>query len=148
MYRITKEFEFCYGHRLHRHGGKCRHLHGHNARAVIVLEARDLDEQGMVRDFGEVAEVVQSYIDAELDHTMLLHRDDPFLPAIEAAGERVRVLDLDPTAENLARLIYERARAAGLPVVEVAIWESASACAAYRPDGPARDAPTADSLSR
>ena len=42
MYRISKQISFCYGHRLLEHAGKCRHLHGHNARAVITLEAPDL----------------------------------------------------------------------------------------------------------
>ncbi|MES9926921.1 MAG: 6-carboxytetrahydropterin synthase, partial [Candidatus Thiodiazotropha sp. 6PDIVS] len=39
MYTVTKEIHFCYGHRLLNHKGKCRHLHGHNATAVIHLES-------------------------------------------------------------------------------------------------------------
>ena len=34
MFRVTKEIHFCYGHRLLNYDGKCRHLHGHNGRAV------------------------------------------------------------------------------------------------------------------
>ncbi len=37
MFRLTQEIDFCYGHRLLNYSGKCRHLHGHNGRAVIVL---------------------------------------------------------------------------------------------------------------
>ena len=39
MYRVTREIHFCYGHRLLNYDGKCRHLHGHNGKAVITLEA-------------------------------------------------------------------------------------------------------------
>ena len=38
MFRVSQNIEFCYGHRLLNYSGKCRHLHGHNGRAVIVLE--------------------------------------------------------------------------------------------------------------
>ena len=38
MFRVTREIFFCYGHRLLNYEGKCRHLHGHNGRAVITLE--------------------------------------------------------------------------------------------------------------
>ena len=63
---------------------------------------------------------------------MLLHRDDPILPLLQAQGERVHVMDVNPTAENIARLIYERAAAVGLPVVEVVLWETPHCYAAYR----------------
>jgi 6-pyruvoyltetrahydropterin/6-carboxytetrahydropterin synthase len=124
MFRVTREIEFCYGHRLLNYGGKCRHLHGHNGRAVIVLEAANLDPQGMLVDFSEIKRKVQGWIDENLDHNMLLCRDDPILPVLEARGERVFVMDCNPTAENIARLIYERAAEALLPVVEVILWET------------------------
>jgi len=63
---------------------------------------------------------------------MLLHRDDPLLPTLQERGERVYVMDVNPTAENLARLIFDRADAAGLPVVEVVMWETPHCHAAYR----------------
>lgn len=133
MYQVIKEIEFCYGHRLLNHQGKCRHLHGHNARARIVLESPSLDAMGMVCDFAEVSRIARSFIDEELDHTMLMHRDDPFLPSIQQAGERVYVMGENPTAENIARLIFEQVSARGLPVVEVQIWETGTAYATYRP---------------
>ena len=48
MFRVTKEIHFCYGHRLLNYAGKCRHLHGHNGKAVVTLEAASLDALGMV----------------------------------------------------------------------------------------------------
>lgn len=131
MYRVTREFDFSYGHRLLNHQGKCRHLHGHNGRAVIVLEAPALDALGMLVDFGEIKTKVQQWVDENLDHNMLLCRDDPVLPLLRERGERVFVMDANPTAENIARLIHDRAAASGLPVIEVTVWETPNCHATY-----------------
>ncbi|MBX9580424.1 MAG: 6-carboxytetrahydropterin synthase [Gemmataceae bacterium] len=134
MFRVTKEIHFCYGHRLLDYAGKCRHLHGHNGKAVIAVEAPALDRLGMVVDFGEVKRLVGRWIDDTLDHTMLLHRDDPIIPELRKAGERYIELDVNPTAENIARLIFDHAAGAGLPVVEVTLWETENSFATYRPE--------------
>lgn len=132
MFRITQEIEFCYGHRLLNYSGKCRHLHGHNARAVIVLEGTDLDQRGMLIDFTDIKRELRSWIDAELDHRMILCDRDPALAMLQQMGEPVFVIAENPTAENIARLIFERARLRGLPVVEVSLWETPRSCATYR----------------
>src|SRR5947209_13494703 len=131
MYVVTRELRFCYGHRLLQYAGKCRHLHGHNGRAVITLAALALDELGMVMDFSVIKRVVSTWIDETLDHKMLLHKDDPVLPFLRQQGEPVHVLDVNPTAENIARLIYEFAAGEGFPVVEVQLWETDSCFASY-----------------
>src|SRR5713101_2166835 len=131
MYRVTREISFCYGHRLLDHDGKCRHLHGHNGRAVLTLAADQLDRLGMVMDFTRIKRVVGGWIDEQLDHKMLLHRDDPVLPLLRQQGEPVYVLDVNPTAENIARLIYDFAASQGFPVVEVQLWETETCFASY-----------------
>ncbi len=132
MHRVTKELHFCYGHRLLQYEGKCRHLHGHNGVAVITLESETLDRLGMVMDFTKIKQVMQAWIDQELDHKMILHRDDPLLPALRAMGEPFYLLDVNPTAENLAKLIYDHAHQQDFPVVEVSLWESPHSFATYR----------------
>jgi 6-pyruvoyltetrahydropterin/6-carboxytetrahydropterin synthase len=131
MYRVTREIKFCYGHRLLDYEGKCRHLHGHNGRAVITLETAQLDGLGMVVDFSRIKEVVSAWIDETLDHKMLLRRDDPALAFLQRQGEPVYVLDVNPTAENIARLIYDFTAAQGFPVVEVQLWETDHCFATY-----------------
>jgi 6-pyruvoyltetrahydropterin/6-carboxytetrahydropterin synthase len=131
MFTVTRELTFCYGHRLLNYDGKCRWLHGHNGRAVITLASPTLDELGMVVDFSALKRVVGGWIDETLDHKMLLHRDDPVLPLLCRQGEPVHVLDVNPTAENIARLIFDYTAAQGFPVVEVRLWETDSCFAAY-----------------
>ena len=133
MFRVTKEIYFCYGHRLLNYAGKCRNLHGHNGKAVVTLETADLDALGMVVDFSDIKRQLGAWIDEALDHRMILHRDDPALPELWRLGEPVVVLDVNPTAENLAKLIFDHAVSRDLPVVEVTLWETETSFATYRP---------------
>jgi 6-pyruvoyltetrahydropterin/6-carboxytetrahydropterin synthase len=132
MFSITREITFCYGHRLLNYEGKCRNLHGHNGRAIITLESSSLDALGMVMDFSKLKRVVGGWIDEALDHRMLLHRDDPALPFLREQGEPVVVLDVNPTAENIAKLIFDYTLEQGFPVTEVKLWETDSCFACYR----------------
>lgn len=131
MFRVAREIEFCYGHRLLGYAGKCRHLHGHNGKAVILLEGDRLDAAGMLVDFTEIKTKVQAWIDDNLDHNLVLCKDDPILPVLVEHGERVFVMDENPTAENIARLIHETAKGAGLPVIQVTLWETSKCHASY-----------------
>jgi 6-pyruvoyltetrahydropterin/6-carboxytetrahydropterin synthase len=133
MYRVSQQIDFCYGHRLLDYSGKCRHLHGHNGKAVIVLEAESLDSRGMLVDFTDIKRELCVWIDSELDHRMILREDDPAAPVLKSLGEPLVLIPRNPTAENIARLIFEHAKSAGLPVAEVSLWESPRSCASYRP---------------
>jgi 6-pyruvoyltetrahydropterin/6-carboxytetrahydropterin synthase len=133
MFQVTREIRFCYGHCLLNYDGKCRHLHGHNGRALITLETDRLDPLGMVVDFSAIKRVVSSWIDAHLDHRMILHKDDPVLPTLHQQGEPVFLMDVNPTAENIAKLIFDFVATQGFPVVEVKLWETEDSFAVYRP---------------
>lgn len=131
MFRVTREIDFCYGHRLLNYDGKCKYLHGHNGRVIISLEGERLDERGMVLDFSEIKRVVSTWIDRELDHRMILHRADPIVPVLQGLNEPMYLLDENPTAENIARLIFEYAHQKGFPIVEVNLWETPHCYATY-----------------
>ena len=74
MYKVHKDIHFCYGHRLLNYDGKCAHPHGHNGKIEIELESDTLDERGMVFDFGDMKEIIQRWVDKELDHKMILKK--------------------------------------------------------------------------
>lgn len=132
MYRVLKQIDFSYGHRLLDYEGKCAHLHGHNAVVEIVLVASDLDHRGMLVDFGDVVAALDDFVRRNLDHRMLLRDDDPLGDLLEAQGEPVFRMPVNPTAENLARLFFEEARRRGLPVERVRFWETPRSCAEYQ----------------
>lgn len=135
MFRVSREIDFCYGHRLLNYAGKCRHLHGHNGRLLITFEAASLDERGMVLDFSDIKRSIAHWIDEHLDHRMILHRDDPVVPLLRQQGEPIMLLDANPTAENIARLIFDYSKQSGFPVVECRLWETPHCSACYQPDG-------------
>ena len=135
MYSVTKRIEFCYGHRLLDYEGICRHPHGHNAIAEVEVRADRLDSRGMVMDFGDIKRMVKGWIDRELDHKMILRRDDPLVPALQQLGEPVYLLDSNPTVERIARLIYDVATEEGLPVVRVRVWETPTSFGEYDGSG-------------
>jgi 6-pyruvoyltetrahydropterin/6-carboxytetrahydropterin synthase len=130
-YSITKIIDFCYGHRLLNYQGKCKHLHGHNGRVEIELRSDALDRRGMVVDFDEIKTSIKSWIDAELDHKMILCKDDPVIPLFLERRELFVNVDFNPTAENIARMIFEYAAAKGFPVVRVTLWETVTSFASY-----------------
>jgi len=132
QYQVTKEIHFCYGHRLLNYDGKCKYLHGHNARVEITLENSTLDDRGMVVDFVEMKRSLQTWIDSYLDHKMILNEADPLLPVFKESNEPVVTLPTNPTAENLAKMIFDYAKSQNLPVVQVLFWETASSYATYR----------------
>ncbi len=137
MFKVTKVIHFCYGHRLLRYEGKCRHLHGHNAKVEIELSSAALDPRGMVVDFNEVKQKLQGWIDTAWDHKLLLHRDDPAIPELARLREPFVTLEANPTAETLARLIFEQARAQGFPISQVRFWETSTSFASFGEPQPA-----------
>ena len=133
MYSVTKRIDFCYGHRLLDYDGVCKHPHGHNGVAEIEVQTETLDHRNMVCDFSDIRRVIKGWIDNELDHKMLLRHDDPLARALEALGEPVFLVDSNPTAERIARLIFDYTKAQGFAVVRVTVWETSTSFAEYRP---------------
>ena len=132
-FRVSREIDFCYGHRLLNYEGKCRYLHGHNGRAIITIESETLDARGMVMDFSEIKRVVSTWIDQSLDHRMLLHKTDPAVPILRELGEPMFLMEENPTAENIAKLIFDFTASRGFPIVQCQLWETPHCFATYQP---------------
>jgi len=107
--RITRRLEFDAGHRIPDHASQCRHLHGHRYALEVtlsgeIIQADGLPANGMVVDFGEVKAIAKRHIVDIWDHAFLAYRGDTaivtFLQGLP--GHKTVVLDLVPTAENLA----------------------------------------------
>ena len=132
LHKVVKTIDFCYGHRLLDYEGKCRHLHGHNGLLEVEIESDSLDHRGMVMDFNELRGVVKDWVDRNLDHKMLLHKDDPVAGFLSEMGEPFYPMDDNPTAENILKHIYRQIRKEGLIVSEMRLWETPSSYASYR----------------
>ena len=95
MWEISKEFDFCYGHRVWSQSLNtefsldgclmCRHLHGHQGKVIVYLKSDTL-ESGMVTDFKHL-NWFKKFLDDVLDHKFIIDINDPLfktlLPSIE-----------------------------------------------------------------
>jgi 6-pyruvoyltetrahydropterin/6-carboxytetrahydropterin synthase len=132
MFTITKEVYFCYGHRLMNHAGKCKNLHGHSVKASVSIRSDKLNDQDMVCDFADIRDCVEAYVEQNLDHNFLLHKNDPIIPKLVESNERFLALDEHPTAEVLCKMIYRHLKLCKFEVSQVTLWETASAFACYQ----------------
>ena len=123
MFEVTIEETFAAGHALRNYRGKCENVHGHNYRCQVTLEGAELDDIGLLVDFVELKRVLHAVLD-RMDHQWL----NDFPP-----------FDVqNPSAENMARYIYEQVADGlkpreGVRVAAVKLWETDTASAVYRP---------------
>ena len=123
MFEVTIEETFAAGHALRNYRGKCENVHGHNYRCQVTLEGAELDEIGLLVDFVELKRVVHTVLD-RMDHQWLNE-----FPPFDV---------LNPSAENMARYIYQQVNEGlkpreGVRVSLVRLWETDTAHATYRP---------------
>jgi 6-pyruvoyltetrahydropterin/6-carboxytetrahydropterin synthase len=134
--QITRRLEFDYGHRLLNHEGKCRNVHGHRGVVELTCEAAELDAVGRVIDFGVVKAVVGGWLDDKLDHGYIGQAEDPILEAARKAGSKVYSVSFPPTAEHLARYLFDVASnllggSYQIRVVRVRLYETPNGWADY-----------------
>lgn len=136
MHSVTRILPgFDTAHRITRHESKCRNLHGHRYSAEVTCTA-SLDELGRVVDFGVIADRVGAWVTNNLDHGTIANADDlALIEYCQNTGSKLFVLPSEPTAENIARLIFHKAKElladAGVDVVSVRVYETPNCWADY-----------------
>ena len=132
MFQVTVEDSFAAGHSLRGYRGKCENVHGHNYKVRVTLEGPALDATGLLCDFKDLKEAIQSSI-RKLDHQFLNE-----VPPFDV---------LNPSAENLAKYLYEEIgrlfAGPGQPahphppgrVRVVQVWETDTTTASYFSNG-------------
>ena len=124
LFEVMIERNFSSAHQLRGYKGKCENLHGHNYKIEIYARGRELDNIGLLVDFGELKEAADEVV-AYLDH-----RNINELPPFDE--------ELNPSAENLARYILERvASRVGddrVSVYKVRCFETPTSVATYQVD--------------
>jgi 6-pyruvoyltetrahydropterin/6-carboxytetrahydropterin synthase len=121
MYELTVRDHFDAAHSLRGYDGECRRLHGHTWDVEVTVRGGRLDGIGIVYDFKRLKADLRAVLD-DYDHVHL--------------NEVAPFDEINATAENLARVVYERLTAAvgaEVEVAEVAVWESPIARLVYRP---------------
>jgi 6-pyruvoyltetrahydropterin/6-carboxytetrahydropterin synthase len=123
MFELRVVTRFAAAHRLTMVGEKCENLHGHNWKIEVYVQGRDLDQGGVLVDFGIVKRHVRSLMET-LDHKFL-NELDYFQNGTP------------PSSENIARYVADsladRLEIPGIRVSRVTAWESEDASATYLP---------------
>ena len=120
MYEVSVDETFAAGHALRAYHGKCENVHGHNYRIQVTLAGEALDAAGLLVDFTEIKKLLHAVVE-RMDHRFL---ND--VPPFDT---------LNPSAENMARYVYEeikRELPAPARVAQVKLWETDTASATYR----------------
>jgi 6-pyruvoyltetrahydropterin/6-carboxytetrahydropterin synthase len=136
MYKIITKVKFEYAHRLVLHRGKCRHVHGHSGEATIELGATELNDNGFVMDFTDVKTPLKEWVDEQWDHAYLANQADPLLPIIRDQGLKTFVFPHEPTAELMAKFLFEQFEAIvkplpGVTLQRIIIQETCTGLAVY-----------------
>lgn len=123
MFEVTIEETFAAGHALRNYHGKCENVHGHNYRCQVTLQGEQLDSIGLLVDFVELKRAVHTVLD-RMDHQWL----NEFTPFDV----------INPSAENMAKYIYDEVLAAlqaiqNVHIASVKLWETDTCSATYRP---------------
>ena len=107
MYKIKIEIKFRAGHRLlPPYIGKCNNPHGEGYTAIFEFEQEMLNECDMIEDFGVVKRMIKEWIDLYLDHAYICNEKDEVGIYLKEKGFKVFKMKGNPTAENIANLIY------------------------------------------
>lgn len=115
--RLDVEFYFAAAHRLPRYEGPCFRMHGHNYKFFVAVEGEVDPGTGMIADFGDVKRIVGERVLAVVDHRTLNDTLD------------------NPTAENIARWIWETLEGHLPGLAEVRLYEIPDSCVTYRGPG-------------
>ncbi len=121
IYELSVGSSFSAAHHLARYEGKCALVHGHNWNVEIVVRSEELNEAGMVGDFGVFRSELEA-VTGRLDHTDL--NENEFMGG------------LNPTCENVAARIYQelvlRINDERCRLAQVSVWEKSGSSVTYR----------------
>ena len=116
MFELMVEDTFSAAHQLKGYKGECERLHGHTFKVQVFLSAAETGGEGMVLDFHLIKEKLKAAL-AEFDHNFL--------------NDLLYFKDLNPTSENLAKLIFGRLKKELPQLSKVTVWESPNTSASY-----------------
>lgn len=139
---ITKEFSFDMAHRLPNHEGKCRNIHGHTYKMQVALKGDVKDtpgapDEGMLIDFTALKNLVNRFIDLQLDHMYLCYdKDLDVKKFLQDNRFAITLVPFIPTAENMTEWIFnslrEEVERLGVELYSIKIWETPTSFAEFK----------------
>ena len=134
MYTIRKLFRFEMAHQLSKaYSTACsEQIHGHSYVCEIFLKSDQLDETGMVVDFGEIKAKIGDYINS-WDHSLVMPTDMPseYLDMLAKYNVKLRKVNYNPTAEAMAKDMYNTIKKDVPQLLKVRLHETVTGWAEY-----------------
>lgn len=115
MYELMVESSFSAAHQLTKSNTNCEELHGHNWKVQLFAEGEVDPQIGWVYDFSKLKSHLKNTLN-KLDHKFL---ND--------------ILEVSPTAENIAKYIFDDVSKTIKIISKVSVWESENSKATYLP---------------
>jgi len=106
MWFLEKKFTLPIGHRLSKHKGLCKNMHGHNFTIIVTFKGSKLDKNDMLMDFSVCKEFCYNFLLNDFDHCYLCNSKD-----VKTVDEEMKVISFDskdPTAEVIAEFLYKK----------------------------------------
>ena len=104
----TRYHDFSTGHRVYGHESKCAHLHGHNYRIHLTVEAEQLDTVGRVMDFSVIKTLLAEWLEENWDHKFLVWEKDPVASTLKTLDtDGTVIVNFNPTAENMGQYLID-----------------------------------------
>lgn len=137
MYYLKTEQSFDSAHFLSGYQGKCANIHGHRWKIVVSIKSEqlldDCQNRGMIIDFSDLKHDLKQITD-NLDHSLIIETNslsDKLFEALTEENFRIISLPFRPTAENLAKYIYDLLNEK-YQVAQIDVYETPNNCASYR----------------
>ena len=144
MYYLKRHFSFAGGHRLSKHDGLCKNIHGHNYDVWVTVRSPKLNENDMIMDFSDLKAIVNPVID-RYDHCLIVNKKDVdwMKPLADKMGFKATIMDheeRDPTAEVMAEHFFNQLTELftrlfnEIQIDQVEVFENTKSSAIYRED--------------
>ena len=127
MFELKIKSRFAGAHQLAMVGQKCENLHGHNWKVEVCVAGKELNDAGVLADFGDIKKAVREVVDGHLDHKYLNELD--MFKQMQPTSERIAVYIAEQVQLLLDKNLDEKVR-----VSKVMAWESDDSCATYYPE--------------
>lgn len=142
MYVLKKRLRnAAISHRLRGgYPGKCKNVHGHEYFFEVEVGGLELNNYGMLIDFGDIKEVCDEWIQKNWDHGVIVNKDDSnFLNFLNSEGSKYWIAQWEgnTTAEHMSKFLAEtffnelKSKNNSISYLTMRVWETDTSVAQY-----------------
>jgi len=129
--KIVKKYHFYAAHRNKEAGEKCGRIHGHTYDVKCTFQFKEIADNGITTLFSDIDKMVEPII-KEYCHWFVIYEEDPLVSVLELAGEPIKKVPFETSAENMAIWLFNRIkRETDLNITRIELAETKSSNVVY-----------------